>query len=153
MGVVVSHTATPLLSQQLSTRFRLLITGEVTSDGANCEITQSDGITNIEFSNLRTSEEIIIETKNSSYRFAVSDALNRRGYLSGGSIGDEPVSAVLMGVVTKGGDNFVRDSWCLKTSGRAFFCIETRSGIKHLVTSNIIGLIHVKNMTEQKYIF
>ena len=120
---------------------------------ANCELTKLDGLTNIELSDLQTSEEIIIETKNSSYRFAVSDALHRRGYLSGGSIGDEPVSAILMGVVTKGGESFVRDSWCLKTGGRAFFCIETENGMKHLVTSNIVGLIHVKNITEQKYIF
>ncbi len=117
------------------------------------ELTQPDSLTNIEFDELRSSEEIIIETKNSSYRFAVSDAYARRGYLSGGSVGEQPIRATLMGVVTKRGDSFMTDAWCLKTNGRAFFYIETENGLKHLVTSVITGLIHIKNITEQKYIF
>ena len=117
------------------------------------ELTQPNLLTNIEFEELKTSEEIIIETRNSTYRFSVSDAAERRGYLSGGSVGKEPVKAILIGVIMNCGDSCVNDYGCLKTNGRAFFYLETSNGTKHLVTSKITGLIHIKNITEQKYIF
>src|SRR5215510_7438072 len=105
------------------------------------ELTQPDPLTNIEFEELKTREEIIIETRNSRYRFLVSDAAARRGYLSGGSVGEEPVKAVLMGVISKRGDTFVNDCECLKTNGRAFFYLDSDGVMKHMVTSLITGLI------------
>ena len=117
------------------------------------EITQFDTLRNIEFEKIKVSEEIIIETQNSCYRFSVTDAPQRRGYLSGGSLGDETRQAILMGTIFKKGDTFSADPRGLKTDARAFFYIETPSGVKHLVTSIIIKLTHVKNEEAQQYLF
>lgn len=117
------------------------------------EITQFDTRRNIEFEDIKVSEELIIETQNSSYRFLVTDASQRQGYLSGGSLGKALRRAILMGTISKEGDTFTTDPWGLKTDARAFFYLETESGMKHLVTSIITQLTHVRNEEVQKYLF
>lgn len=117
------------------------------------EITQFNSLVTIEFEDIKTSEEILIETQNSCYRFCVTDAHQRHGYLSGGSLGNRAQKAILLGTIYKQGGAYTTDPKGLKTDARALFYIETESGMKHLVTSIIIKLTQVKTNPEQKYLF
>ncbi|MEW6130720.1 MAG: hypothetical protein AB1757_27060 [Acidobacteriota bacterium] len=134
------------------TEIECVVEGEKMMDMVS-EMTTVSPLQAIEFEDLRTSEELIIETQNSSYRFSIIDVHQRRGFLSGGSLGDKKTKAILMGAICKKGDAYVTDPWGLKTDARAFFYLETESGMKHLVTSLITRLTHVRNGEEQKYLF
>jgi hypothetical protein len=98
----------------------------------------------IDFDALEANEEILIETQNSFYKFLIGNAVERRGFLYGGSVGSEGCVAVLMGAVRKQGENYINDPHGLHTEARAFFYIETAHGMKHLITSVITNLCHVK---------
>jgi hypothetical protein len=117
------------------------------------EITQFDGPFHIEFEDLQPTEEIVIETQNSCYRFLVNDAVHRRGFLSGGSLGNQAQKAILLGTIIKQGEGYTTDPKGLKINARALFYLETPSGMKHLVTSIITRLSQVKSPAEQKYLF
>lgn len=117
------------------------------------DFNQFNTLRNIEFEDIKVSEEIILETQNSCYRFSVTDAHQRRGYLSGGSLGDQAWKAILMGTIFKKGDTFTTDPWGLKTDARAIFYLETESGMKHLVTSVILKLTLVRTEEEPQYLF
>jgi hypothetical protein len=107
---------------------------------------------NIEFDGIGANEEILIQTENSTYRFAIADAETRRGFLSGGTLGNTPRVAILMGAISRDGERYVNDPLSLKIASRAFFYLETENGMKHLITSVITNLAHIKNEA-QKYIF
>ncbi len=105
----------------------------------------------IEFDALQTDEEIVIETQNSAYKFSIGNAATRQGFLSGGALGESSTVAILMGTISKVGESYNNDPCGLKTEARAFFFIETENGMKHLITSVITHLVHIKN-DEPKYI-
>jgi len=106
---------------------------------------------NIEFDAIQTDEEIVIETQNSAYKFSVGNAATRQGFLSGGALGETATVAILMGTISKEGESYHNDPCGLKTEARAFFFIETENGMKHLITSVITHLVHIKH-EEPKYI-
>jgi hypothetical protein len=99
----------------------------------------------IAFEAMQTNEEIVIETQNSAYKFCIGNATTRQGFLSGGALGEAATVAILMGTISKNGEGYVNDPYGLKTDARAFFFIETENGMKHLITSVITHLVHIKN--------
>lgn len=99
----------------------------------------------IEFDTMQTNEEIVIETQNSAYKFCVCDAITRQGFLSGGALGKVSTVAILMGTISRDGESYTNDPRGLKTEARAFFFIQTENGMKHLITSVITHLVHIKN--------
>jgi hypothetical protein len=105
----------------------------------------------IEFDAIQTDEEIVIETQNSAYKFSIGNAATRQGFLSGGALGESSTVAILMGTITKEGEGYNNNPCGLQTEARAFFFIETENGMKHLITSVITHLVHIKN-EEPKYI-
>lgn len=107
----------------------------------------------IDFEALEANEEILIETQNSFYKFAIGDVRERRGFLYGGSVGSRGCVAILMGAVKKQGETYVNDPAGLHRDARAFFYIETEQGMKHLITSVITNLSHVKPEENQELIF
>ncbi len=117
------------------------------------ETDQYCSLHHIEFEDIHSAEEIVIETQNSLYRFCVTDAGHCHGYLSGGSLGEQKQKAILLGTIFKQGDSYTTDPKGLKTDARAIFYLETESGMKHLVTSRITKLTQVKYIEEQKYLF
>jgi hypothetical protein len=106
---------------------------------------------NITFDAMQTNEEIVIETQNSAYKFCIGDAATRQGFLSGGTLGESSTVAILMGTISKNGEHYINDPCGLKTEARAFFFIQTENGMKHLITSVITHLVHIKN-EEPEYI-
>lgn len=107
----------------------------------------------INFECLETDEEILIETQNSFYKFSVEDAAQRRGSLCGGSVGSQGCMAILMGAVKRQGENYISDPEGLHTNARAFFYIETEQGMKHLITSLITNLSHIKKDEKPELVF
>lgn len=105
----------------------------------------------IAFDAMQTNEEIVIETQNSAYKFCIGNAATRQGFLSGGALGESATLAILMGTITKDGERYVNDPYGLQTNARAFFFIQTENGMKHLITSVITHLVHIKN-EEPEYI-
>jgi hypothetical protein len=81
-------------------------------------------------------EQIIIRTQNSEYRFSITNAQERSGTLSGGSLGEHRRDAVLVG--TLGSNNqMASDSLELKTGRRALFFLKAKHGVERLITSII----------------
>ena len=116
---------------------------------SDSDITGDYKETFIHFEALGADEEILIETQNSFYKFSIGDATERRGFLCGGSIGSQGCVAILMGAVKREGEIYVNDPCGLHTEARAFFYIETDAGMKHLITSPITSLTHIKGAENQ----
>lgn len=102
----------------------------------------------IDFEDVSANDELLIRTENSKYRFSVIDAAQKCGTLSGGSLGDPLCNVVLLGGVIKT-DSSSTIIQALRTESRAFFSICMRGGLKQLLTSAIIELVHIKAGTEE----
>ena len=89
--------------------------------------------------NMSERDQIVIRTQNSEYRFSVIDPEERRGILSGGSLGNQQRDAVLVGTLV-GTTSFASDPSSLKTGSRALFYLTARNGVERLITSDIVGL-------------
>jgi hypothetical protein len=98
------------------------------------------------------SDQILIRTQNSEYRFSVVDPVERRGTLSGGFLGDQSRDAVLIGTLseTNGSNSLDNVSNGLKTGKRALFYLTAKNGIERLITSIITGITRNKGREEDK---
>jgi hypothetical protein len=92
------------------------------------------------FEDISPSDRIMIRTQNSEYRFSVVDPTERKGILTGGSLGDQQRSAVLVGALSGGENSFASDTAGLKTGARALFYLTARNGVERLITSMITSL-------------
>jgi hypothetical protein len=90
----------------------------------------------IKLSEIQSSDQLLIKTANSEYRFRVTDAEQRRGQLSGGTIGDGEREAVLAGAISGTGALGQIDLG-LQPGGRAVFYLTATRGIERLITSVI----------------
>ncbi len=98
------------------------------------------------------SDQILIRTQNSEYRFFVIDPLERRGTLSGGSLGDQARDAVLIGTLLESNNPNSLDNVSngLKTGRRALFYLTAKNGIERLITSMITGITRNKSRENDK---
>ena len=96
----------------------------------------------IDFDKLTRADTISVQTMKSSYQFSVLDPCNRKGMLSGGSLGDHAIEAFLSGMVSDNHQDF--DTAELKTGGRAVFFIESRKSVRRLITSVVTDLAVVR---------
>src|SRR5215471_15758091 len=81
----------------------------------------------IDFDKLTGADTISMQTMKNSYQFSVLDPGNRKGLLSGGSLGDHAIEAFLSGTVSDNHQDF--DTAELKTGGRAVFFIESKKSV------------------------
>lgn len=95
----------------------------------------------IKLSEIHSSDQLLIKTANSEYRFRVTDAEQRRGQLSGGTLGDSEREAVLAGAISGTGALGHIDLG-LKPGGRAVFYLTATRGIERLITSVITRVAH-----------
>lgn len=92
-------------------------------------------MTHLDLNTLRASEVISIYTANSVYRFSVTDPAQCAGWLRGGSLGDEPLLAILLCSLTTRQRS--ADWLTLQRGAKAvFFCASTQ-GIRRLITTRI----------------
>lgn len=98
---------------------------------------------------INPNEQILIRTQNSEYRFSILDPQERRGTLSGGTLGEQARDAVLVGTLS---DNNSLDnvSTGLKTGRRALFYLSARNGIERLITSIITSVARNRQREEGK---
>ena len=90
----------------------------------------------IKFSEIQSKDQLLIQTANSEYRFRVTDAAQRRGRLTGGTLGDSERDAVLAGAISATGA-LGQIALALKPGGRAVFYLTATRGIERLITSVI----------------
>jgi hypothetical protein len=90
----------------------------------------------IKLSEIQSSDQLLIHTANSEYHFRVTDAEQRRGRLSGGTLGDSERDAVLAGAISGTGALGQIDLG-LQPGGRAVFYLTATRGIERLITSVI----------------
>ncbi|HVG19093.1 MAG TPA: hypothetical protein VNI02_08560 [Blastocatellia bacterium] len=102
------------------------------------------------FKDISPSDRIMIRTQNSEYRFSVLDPDERRGILTGGSLGNQQRNAVLVGTLSGGGNSFASDASKLKTGSRALFYLTAKNGVERLITSIITNLKRSHSRNEQR---
>ncbi|MGA9768805.1 MAG: hypothetical protein WBV94_07190 [Blastocatellia bacterium] len=92
--------------------------------------------------NMKPSDQILIRTQNSEYRFSIVDPVERKGTLSGGFLGDQSRDAVLVGTLSDNDNSNSLDNVSngLKTGRRALFYLSAKNGIERLITSIITGI-------------
>jgi hypothetical protein len=98
----------------------------------------------IAFKEIHATDNILIQTANSTYRFSVTDPQRRRGFLSGGALPGDLEDATLVGVLIENNHGFQSDMSRLRTDSCALFFIREGSGFKRLTTSLITSLVHIK---------
>ena len=94
----------------------------------------------ITFRDVNPSDQITIKKQKSEYRFSVVNPGERRGVLTGGSLGSAHRDAVLIGSLTNEENSLASDPSALKTGSRALFYLTARNGVERLITSIITGL-------------
>jgi hypothetical protein len=102
----------------------------------------------ITFKDVSAADQIVIRTKNSEYQFSVVDPSERRGMLSGGSLGDHQRDATLVGSLHDKG--IASDSTKLEQGARALFYLSARNGIERLITSAITEIDHIRNRSRNR---
>ena len=99
----------------------------------------------VEFENIDKEDQVLIRTQNSEYRFEVIDPEERRGKLTGGSLGAQTRDAVLIGAVPNNFNQQVSDPLTVRTGARALFFMDSKTGIERLITSVVTEIEHLKN--------
>jgi hypothetical protein len=98
------------------------------------------------------SDQILIRTQNSEYRFSIVDPVERRGTLSGGFLGDQSRDAVLVGTLSDNDNSTSLDNVSngLKTGRRALFYLTAKNGIERLITSIITGITRNESRKDER---
>jgi hypothetical protein len=106
------------------------------------QIRGSARIDALDLAYLRDSDFLILRTSNSNYEFVVTNAIERIGWLAGGTY-TEPRRAKLLGVSTEAGSSSFP---YVRAGGRAVFLLEavTTGSSRRLVTSPIASLSHYR---------
>ncbi len=92
----------------------------------------------IPFRNLKTTDQIIINTQNHEYQFELLNPATRSGILSGGRLGDSRHRAIFL--FTSQGTEVRVSSNSIRTNAKAVFLLELNDNLAHLCTSPIKNL-------------
>lgn len=95
-------------------------------------------IGSITFDGTATTGKLYLRTANSAYTFSIVDPAKRSGILTGGTMGDKHVHAILMDGLDR--KNKSSNPVQLIVGGRALFFIETGRSFRRIVTSRIVEL-------------
>jgi hypothetical protein len=113
---------------------------------------KNDQKTALSFDDLTATDKVVISTQNSQYRFSVIDPARRRGTLSGGSLGDQPRDAILVGTLGEETIEFDTDTWNLATEARAMFDLRANNGWERMITSPITDIALIRDEKRKHYI-
>ena len=92
----------------------------------------------IPFRNLKSTDQIIINTQNHEYQFELLNPATRSGILSGGRLGDSRHRAIFL--FTSQGTEVRVSSNSIRTNAKAVFLLELNDNLAHLCTSPIKNL-------------
>ncbi|HSE97968.1 MAG TPA: hypothetical protein VLD57_06815 [Blastocatellia bacterium] len=99
----------------------------------------------VEFEEIDKEDHVLIRTQNSEYNFKVLDPEERRGVLSGGTLGEKTRDAILVGAVPTNFKQETSDSLAVQTGARALFFITAKTGVERLITSVVTDIKHFRN--------
>ena len=102
---------------------------------------------NIDFDDLKPKDKVVIRTRNSTYRFLITDPAKRRGVLTGGALGNQACEAVLIESFALE-ESARRENYGLKTGARILFYLYSSRGAERMATSVIQELAVIR--TEQE---
>ncbi len=97
---------------------------------------------------LKVKDQLIIKTKNSQYKFKVTDPVHYTGILSGGQIGNKGCTAALLYTIENSLEPVNNNS--IKTNAKAIFLIEVNNISTHLCTSPITSLKLIRHVDSWK---
>ena len=101
----------------------------------------------IDLDDLKPKDKIVIRTRNSTYRFLITEPAKRHGVLTGGALGNNAREAVLIeSFALEQGAN--RHTYGLKTGARVLFFLYSTRGAERMATSVIQELAVIR--TEQE---
>lgn len=87
---------------------------------------------------VRDGDVILIETAHHSYKFAVTDSLSKRGLLTGGTLGEQELTAISGSLIEQGYG--------------ARFDIDLTNSLGRIVTSDVTDLVCIREgRTAAKY--
>ncbi len=92
----------------------------------------------IPFCNLKSTDQVIINTQNHEYQFEILNPATRSGILSGGRLGDNRHKAIFL--FTSQGSEVRVSSNSIRTNANAVFLLELNDNLAHLYTSQIKNL-------------
>jgi hypothetical protein len=92
----------------------------------------------IPFRNLKSTDQVIINTQNHEYLFEILNPAIRSGILSGGRLGDRRHKAIFL--FTSQGTEVRVNSNSMRTNANAIFLLELNNNLAHLYTSQIKSL-------------
>lgn len=144
--------APPLLSArskrailQMTGRFEeTKMTGSFSSESEGWS-GSSDDSEKPDLDGLISGDRVLIKTENNFYQFSVTDAGLRQGRLSGGDIGDNARTAILVVSIRESADGRVSESSGLKIGLRAVFYFVSHIGMERLITSTVTHLTLIRN--------
>ena len=96
--------------------------------------------TTIDVQELATHDQLLLWTRNSLYRFLVTDGAARRGRLLRGRLAVSPEEVTLVGATEQGGD---AEETVLQVGRRAVFLVADGADERKLLTSPLTGLRYV----------
>jgi len=80
----------------------------------------------IDLDDLKAKDKVVIRTRNSSYRFLVTDPAKRQGVLTGGLLGNSTRDAVLIESIAVEGDTKLERSSGFRTGARILFYLSSQ---------------------------
>ena len=99
----------------------------------------------IDFDDLKPKDRVVIRTRNSTYRFLITDPARRQGVLTGGAIGNNARNAVLIeAFAAEDGERCVKSN-DLRTGARLLFYLSSTRGVERLATSVIQELVMIRS--------
>ena len=102
----------------------------------------------IDLDDLKAKDRVVIRTRNSTYRFLVTDPAKRLGVLTGGALGNNTRDAVLIESVAVQEDAKLERSSGLRTGARILFYLSSPRGAERLATSVVEELVVIRSEEE-----
>ncbi len=109
--------------------------------------TRSESIKRVEeiaIDQLSARDNLLIQTRNSTYSFSVIDPINRVGILSGGA-DERDQEVTLVGMRSEDDRGVSSDYSRLRTHSSALFYFSVGNTVRSLITSTITSLVHIKS--------
>lgn len=107
----------------------------------------SKAVAQISLDTLNATDCISIKTADHTYLFIVTDPEERRGVLTGGTLGSSSTVSVLLGANMRRNGHVSGLFSEIYEGSRAIFFIESDDGVEQFMTSEILGLVHIEART------
>ena len=110
----------------------------------------SKAVTQISLDTLNATDCISIKTADHTYLFIVTNPEERRGVLTGGTLGSSSTVCVLLGANKRRNGHVSGLFSEIYEGSRAIFFIESDDDVEQFMTSEIIGLVHIEARNEER---